>query len=501
MNQLRAGAILSYVSIFISIIIALVYTPIMIRLLGQSEFGLYSLIGSLAAYFSILDLGLGNAIVRYTARNRAKGDKEFESRLNGTFLILYSIIGLLTVVVGLIAYFNIENIFGSNFTETEIYKAKLMIIILIINFSLSFPLSVFQSYIKAYERFIVDKLISITRIIMVPLITLPMLFLGYGSVTMVIITTSVNILALLYAVYYSFRKLKIQISFNLLEWSVLREIFGYSFFVFLAVIVDQINWNTDQFIIGIFLGTIPIAIYAIAMQFVKLYIQFSTAISNLLLPKASIMVANEASSEELTKFFTKYGRVQYIILAFILSGFILVGKPFIQLWAGDNYTNAYYILLILLIPLTIPLIQNTGISILYASNLQAFRSMVLVFIAVLNIAISIPMVKFYGGIGAAIATSLSLVIGNVLIMNVYYHKRIGINIFYFWKNIIRMTVPMLFALLFGFFVNLLINSNSAIFILVKVVIFSIIYPIIMWFLGINNEERKVFTSIIKRKSI
>lgn len=501
MNQLRAGAILSYISIFISIIIALVYTPIMIRLLGQAEFGLYSLIGSLAAYFSILDLGLGNAIVRYTARNRAKGDKDFESRLNGTFLILYSIIGLITIIVGTIVYFNIETIFGESLADFELRKGKIMIIILIVNFSLSFPLSVFQSYIRAYERFVVDKLIGITRIVMAPVLILPLLFFGYGSVSMVAVTTVVNVGTLIYAMVYSITKLNIKINFNILDWKALREIFGYSFFVFLAVIVDQINWNTDQFILGIFLGTVPIAVYAIAMQFVKLYIQFSTAISNVLLPRASMMIANEASAEELTKFFTKYGRMQYLVLAFILSGFILVGKPFIQLWAGENYTNAYYILLILLIPLTLPLIQNTGISILYASNLQAFRSMVLIFIAVLNVAISIPMVKSYGGIGAAIATSFSLIIGNGLIMNIYYHRRIGINIVYFWKSILRMSIPVIFALFLGFIVNLLIISNSPIFILVKVILFSMMYPIIMWFFGINNEEKRVFISLIKRRTL
>lgn len=498
MNQLRAGALLSYLSIFISIIIALVYTPIMIRLLGQSEFGLYSLIGSLAAYFSVLDLGLNNAIVRYTARNRVKGNKEFESRLNGTFLILYSIIGLFTVIVGIIVYLNIENIFATSFTKSELYKAKLMIIILIINFALSFPLSVFQSFIKAYERFVVDKLISIIRTVMAPVLILPMLLFGYGSVMMVVITTSINILSLLYAMFYSIKKLNLKINFNIIEWTTLKEIFGYSFFVFLAVIVDQINWNTDQLIIGIFLGTVPIAIYAIAMQFVRLYIQFSTAISNLLLPRASMMVANDASSKELTDFFTKYGRIQYLVLAFILSGFILVGKPFIQFWAGENYTNAYYILLILLIPLTTPLIQNTGISILYASNLQAFRSMVLIFIAILNVIISIPMVKFFGGIGAAIATSFSLIVGNVVIMNVYYHKRIGINMSYFWKNIMQMSIPMLLALSLGFIVNVLIPLNNPLFIFIKIVIFTIIYSVIMWFLGMNSNEKHVFTSMLKR---
>src|SRR5699024_3700339 len=105
-----------------------------------------------------------------------------------------------------------------------------------------------------------------------------------------------------------------------------------------------------------------------------------------------------------------------------------------------------------------------------------------------------------GGIGAAIATSVSLLIGNVLIMNVYYHRRIGIDILYFWKNIIRMSIPMLLALLLGIAVNILITSDSTFFILIRVMIFTAIYPTIMWFLGINNREKQVFLSMIRRKS-
>jgi O-antigen/teichoic acid export membrane protein len=101
-NEVKAGALLSYASIFVSIIIGLLYTPIMLRLLGQSEYGLYSLIGSVVGYLSILDLGLGNAIVRYTARNRAVGDKEAESSLNGMFIALYSVIAVLTIAASLL---------------------------------------------------------------------------------------------------------------------------------------------------------------------------------------------------------------------------------------------------------------------------------------------------------------------------------------------------------------------------------------------------------------
>src|SRR5690606_17394912 len=119
-----------------------------------------------------------------------------------------------------------------------------------------------------------------------------------------------------YSVFYSFRYLKVKFSFGKIDKSLLREILGYSFFVFLGIIVDQVYWNTDQLILGIFGGTIPVAVYAIAMQFIRLYRQFSTSISGLFLPKTSIMIANNATKEVLTESMIRYGRLQYLVIAF-----------------------------------------------------------------------------------------------------------------------------------------------------------------------------------------
>lgn len=497
MSQMKAGAILSYITLFITIFITLLYTPLMIRLIGQPEYGLYALIGSVAAYFSIMDMGLGNAIVRFTARNRAIGDKVFESKLNGMFFIIYSIIGCLTILVGILLLNRIESVFGGSLTATELDKARIMVIILTVNFAVSFPLAVFGSLMQAYERFIVIKLVTITRTVLVPVITLPLLFWGYGSVAMVVITTVVNVSCLLYNVHYCFKHLNINFYFGKIDFQLLKEVLGYSFFVFVGVIVDQIYWNTDQLILGIVAGTIPVAIYAIAMQFIRLYIQFSTSISGLFLPRISMMVANKASNKELTEIMIKYGRLQFIVMAYILSGFILFGQPFINIWAGIDYSNAYYIVLLVMIPLTIPLIQNVGISILYAKNLQGFRSVVLIIIATFNVIMSIPLAKNYGGLGAALATAVSLIVGNIIIMNIYYHRKVGIDIARFWKKIGLISIPIVMAILLGSGMNLLIQQSSLLYLLYKVLLFSIIFIALLWYLGFNNYEKNLSLSILK----
>lgn len=491
-NQLKIGAILSYVNILAGLIVGLGYTPIMIRLLGQSEFGLYSLIGSLVAYLSVLDMGLGNTIVRYVSRNRAIGDKKSESELNGLFLAIYSVIGLITLIVGCVLYFNVDNMFGATLSADQIERAKIMMILLIFNIAISFPLSVFASLMQAYERFIFLRIFNIISVLLKPIIALPFLFMGYGAVTLVVTATIVNIACLLTNVYYCFKYLDIHFSKGHFEKAFLYEISGYAFFIFLSAIMDKIYWGTGQFILGMVSGTIQVAIYAIAMQFMNMYMQFSNAISGVLLPKVTMMVANGATKIELTNLMIKIGRLQYIVIGYILVMFFLVGKEFIYLWAGENYLSAYLMVLILMIGLLIALVQNAGIAILQAMNLNRYRMTAYTIVAVINIFTSVILAKMYGGLGCAISTGVALLISTGLIMNRYYHKCIGIDIPLFWKNIIHMmpSAFILIALVEIFQMNVSLEYSWLYFI-IKVLIYSLIYFVLMFVLSMNSYEKNL----------
>lgn len=210
------------------------------------------------------------------------------------------------------------------------------------------------------------------------------------------------------------------------------------------------------------------------------------------------MVANNASNDELSQIMIKIGRVQYVVMALILSGFVLYGQPFIKLWAGSNYSDAYLIVLLVMVPITIPLIQNVGIAILQAKNMQGFRSVVYIAIAVLNVIASIPLAKMWGGFGCGLATSVSLILGNIIIMNIYYHRRIGLNIPLFWRNIFRMSIPVLVSLLCGYGINSLFIQEGFIMLASKIVIYSMVYALIMWFFGLNTYEKDLLISPIKR---
>lgn len=497
-NQLKMGAILSYLSLFLGNIISILYTPIMLRLLGQGEYGLYTLANSVIGYLGILDFGIGNALVRYTAKYRADNNKEGEYNLNGMFIVVYSILAIIVLIAGFLLVSNSEKLFSSTLSIKELNTIKILMIIMVFNIAISLPFGIFNSIVSAYERFKFQKILGIIRTILNPLVMLPLLFMGYKSVGMTIATTILNITFIVINIYYCFKVLNVKIRFNKMEISLFKEIFSYSFFIFLNIIIDKIYWGTDQLILGAISGTTMVAIYSIGSTFNSYYMSFSSAISGVFLPRITQMVTKNVSDKELSNLFIKIGRIQFLVLSFVLCGFILVGKEFIQIWAGEGYDNSYYIALVVMIPLTIPLIQNLGITILQAKNMHKFRSNLYMLIALMNLIISIPLAYILGGIGCALASGLCFFIGNGLIINIYYYKKINIDIPGFWKNIGGMSIPAIISLLLSSSISSFIEVDGPGIIIIKGLIFILIFASSMWSIGMNEYEKNLLKIPLKK---
>jgi len=496
-NQLKAGAALSYITLGLSNLVALLYTPYMLRMLGQSEFGLYSLVASVIAYLTILDFGFGNAIIRYTAKFRAEGKVEEQYSMFGMFLILYSIIGIVSFFAGLGLYYNVDLIFENGMTLAEIDKAKIMILIMIFNLAITFPLSIFGSIINAYEDFVFQKIISIARIILNTIAMVIILEIGYKAIGMVVVTTVFNVLTLVVNYFYCKQKIKIKIYFRKFEWGFLKEVSVYSFFIFLNIIMDRIYWSSGQFILGAYVGTAAVAVFALSISIHSMYMNFSTAISGVFLPKVISIVTKQNTEKEISNLFIRTGRIQYSILSYILIGFLIFGKSFIVLWAGNEYIESYYISLLFLIPSTVSLTQNLGIVVLQARNQMKFRSILYIIISFFSLVIQIPLVKYFGGFGAAFGVFIGLLLGQIIGMNIYYYKRQKIEIIQFWFQIYKMSVFPLIIGIIGFVIFHIYNNNTLINLVSGIILFSSIYLPVAWLYSLNDYERSLYKSLFR----
>lgn len=497
-NQLKAGAVLSYISMGLGYLVSIIYTPIMLRLLGQSEYGLYNLVASVVAYLGVLNFGFGSAYIRYYSRYKVQDDREKIATLNGMFLIIFSVIGLIAVIAGIVLAMNTEVIFGSELTSTELSRAKILMMILVINLAISFPNIVFTSHITANEKFVFQKLVQMIRTVVNPFVVLPVLLMGYGSVGMVVATTVLNISVEIINAIYCINKLKMKFSFRKFDFKLMREMTVFSSYIFINLLIDQINWNIDKFILGRFNGTVAVAVYGLAAQLNSYYLSISTTISSVFIPRVHRLVANSDNDIELTKLFTRIGRLQFIMLTLISSGLIFFGRPFINMWAGRNYDGAYPIVLLLIIPVTIPLIQNIGVEIQRAKNMHQFRSWAYFFIALGNLGLTIPLTKAYGGVGAAIGTAVSLILGNGFLMNWYNHVKVGLDMKFFWKQIMSFVPALIIPIIFGICINTFFDLYNIVFFLGFGILYVVIFCICMWYFGMNRYEKDLLGKPIKK---
>ena len=497
-KQRKSGAVLSYVSIIINCIIQLLYTPLLIRMLGQSEYGLYSLVASIIGYLTVLDFGFGNAIIVYTAKYRAQGKYEEEKKLHGMFNLIFIIIGIVAGILGFILFLLSNKIFGNTMTQLELHKMKIMMLILSFNLMLTFSFSIYNSIISAYEKFTFQKIIAIISAVLKPALMIPLLFIGYKSIALSIVITIVNIIVVFSNYYYCKNKLNVTTKFLGFDKALFKVIFGYSIWIFLGVIVDKANWSVDQFVLGAVSGTVAVSIYSIASTLNILFLNLSTAISGILLPKMSKMVANKASSEELTNEFIKVGRIQYYIIFLMCSGLVLFGKEFISLWAGEGFSESYYVALLLIIPVCIPLIQNLGISIRQAMNMHKFPAVVNIVIAVLNIIISIPLARKYGAVGAAVGTAIGITI-SIIINNMYYYAKIKLNIFKFWHEILVLTIKFFIAVIIIVIFIKIINLEGILFIVVNGALYTAVFCLVSYFICMNKYEKNLIKNITSRR--
>lgn len=282
------------------------------------------------------------------------------------------------------------------------------------------------------------------------------------------------------------------------QWGFLREVTIYSFWIFLNVIMDRVYWSTGQFILGIVAGTTAIAVFAVAIQLQSMYMHFSTAISSVFLPKVTGMVALHNNNSEISNLFIKTGRIQNIVMAMILFGFLTFGHPFIALWAGPEYCNAYIITCLFFISLYIPLIQNLGVTILQARNQMKFRSLLYIAIAIVALILQYYFANVWGGIGCAIAISGSLLAGQGIVMNIYYKVRQGIDIKRFWKEIAQMNLaPFILSLCFMYAMHdVIIDSWSKL--ALWICTYTSIYIVLLYKMSMNQYERTIFTEPIKK---
>ena len=489
--------ILSYINLGIGNLIPFLYTPIMLQLLGQSEYGLYKIAGSTTSYLSLMAFGIGSAVSRFIIRARTQEGKEAEERMFGLFNLLFRGIALLTLIVGGIVAWNLDFLYGASLTPDQLSRMKILVSLMAINTAVSFSATSYNAVVSSHERFLFIHSINIISTIGTPVCNLIILFMGYRSVGMAMVSLSLNILVRVIYILYVRRALEIKPRYDHLPGSALREIFAFSFWIFVSNIVSRIYSATDTVIIGAIpaLATVGAAVYSVGTTFSSIMYSLAQVTPGLFAPRVNKMVFSGASSEKLSNLMIKAGRMQGYIVALVCSGFIAFGMAFLDCYVGPGYREAYWVAVVIMIPNCIPLVQSVANSVQQAKGMNRFRAKVYLLIALINVFGTIILVQEYGIIGAAIPTGAAYLLGHGLIMNWFYWKRVHLDIPRFWKNMIPV-----FMLAGVMCIAALVISNWIDFyrwdhLLAGILAYTVIYCLGLWKWILSIEEKNMISGV------
>jgi len=500
LSQLKKGAFLNYATIFLTNVVGILLTPFILSHIGASEYGIYLTIGALVGTISLLDFGLNSTIVRFVAKYRAEKNRIGEENFLAVTMRIFFVISAIIVVLGVMFYTFFIDSYFTKMNSDEIKIAKTIFVILIFNLSISLPGGAFTGICYGYESFVFPKILNIIRYITRSITVVAILTLGGKAIALVVIDTVFNVLIIITTLVFVFKNLKVKFKLHEFSFNFVRQIFSYSGWIFVFALVSLFQWQAGHWVLGRISVPKVLTIYGIGITLGSYYGAFSTAISGVFLPRATQMSVANATGEQLTDMMIKIGRLSFIILMFIFSSFLLYGLQFVNLWVGNELGEegsyeSWLIALMIMVAYTLPLVQGFGNSILEAKSKLAFKAILYLSFMFLGTILGAVLAKDYGAIGMMTGSVIAwMLVQNV--MNFYYHKKIGLNILRFFKELLsRTSIAILIAILIGYAINL-IPGNEWLNFIYKAISYTVVFSILMFQIGLNGFEKDLFKKTV-----
>ena len=496
-NQIKYGAIVSYIALFVNILIGLVYSPWVIRSIGKADYGLYTLALSIINLF-VFDFGLGSAVTRFIAKYNAEGRTDKVNDFIGLTIKMYLIADIVIFIILTSIFFLIPVIY-QGLTPEEVEKFKYIFVISAAFSVISFPFIPTTGILSANEQFIPLKLCDLAHKLIIVLLMSCCLLLGYGLYALVVVNSVAGIIAIALKLSFIKKYLNIKINWRFWDREELRAVLGFSVWVMIIAICQRSVLNLCPTILGIVSDSNAIAVFGVAITVEALIYSFANALNGLFLPKVSKMVVNN-NDGAILELMIRVGRIQIFIISLLLIGFICVGKSFVEAWLGDAYSEVYWCVVILITPSFVYLPQEVANTAVVAKNQVRYQAYIGILKGFSNIILAFPLVKLLGVYGMALSVFISYSI-SILCSNILFQKKLNINIESFFKNTFFKFAPsLIIALLLALIATHFIYVQGWLGVVFRVIITTVIYLPIVFFGGLNKSERNLLYSIIKKRA-
>lgn len=502
LDQVKVGAVLSYLSIILNIVAGLVYTPWMIEQIGTSDYGLYTLANSIITLF-LIDFGLSASVSRFVAKYRVEGNQEKIESFLATIYKLYLLIDFIIFAVLIAVFFNLSSIYRQ-FSPEEIERLKVVYCIAGGYALISFPCVTFSGILQAYEKFIPMKFADMLYRILVIVTTVVALINDYGLYGLVAAQSLAGLVDIAYKYYFVRKNVRVKLTHHKVDKDEAKELVTFSAWTTVASIAQRLIFTITPTILGMVAANASwdIAIFGIVVTIEGYSYTITSAIDGMFLPKISNIVTLDDSDKRLTNLAINVGKFQFFVNGLIIVGFALVGREFITLWMGKEYLMAYYGILLVIVPSIFYNSLQIGTTTIIVKNLVNYRAYVAIAMGLINVVLSFILSTKFGVMGACVSIFFAYMFRSIFTA-VIIELKTEINIKVFAKKCyLRMSVPVILSLAVSYWVLKLIKGLSWLHLVVSGIVIVVIYCVLVYLLGLDSEDKKrINQSIFKRTRI
>ncbi len=481
-----------YLAILAETAIGLVMLPFNLRHLGPAEYGLWILLGSITIHFSVLDLGYGGALVKFMAQYRARGNARALNEIASTLFFIFAAVGVVAYLVIAAVAFNLEHVF--NVTPAQAQTGQWILLLIGLHVSLNFPFSVFGGVISGFQRYDANNVVAIGVSMAVAAVNVAVLLAGYGLVTLVASTVSVRIAGYLIYRLNAYRIYPdLEIGWSLFRRSRLREVTGFSVYSSIIDWANKLNYQLDELVIGMFMGSAWVAIWAPAERIVSGTQRLTNQLNGVLFP---VIVDSDASQQQhrLQQILLQGTRLSLAMVVPIAAALILLAEPLIRAWVGPRMLGAVPVLQILAVSVAIRVGNATSTTLLKGANCHRMLAWVNLGTGVVNVALSIALIKPFGLVGVAIGTLIPIAFSAMFILFPASVRRVGLPIGY---AITHSVLPALWpaaVVAAGLALTRLISSGTLLAVVLQAGAASVIYLALFFAIAIGRRDRALYTA-------
>lgn len=498
----KTGVLFSYVLMAVQILSTMLFTPFLIRTLGQAEYGVYSLMLSITSYFVLFDLGVGTSVIRYMSKYASEGNMREGRKFFGVTTIYYLGIAFLALIVGLIVKSLIPKFFATGLTDAEIVLAQKLFSVTIISSAITLATSAFSNAIIGFEKFAVSKGVAIIMTLLKMVLSIIALYMGFDSMGMVVVNLLTTVLTAVIYVTYVIFKLKIVPVFKGISFSFIKEIVSYSSFVLLQLIASSIITMSPQVLLGAFASDSAaiIGVFSIGVQIIQYFKTVGTHFTSVLMPGLVRFSGQSNANELYEKELIRINRIIFMVLSLVWVVFAIFGKDFVILWAGEDNVGAYYVALLLMLPLLFSYSEGAGYQLLQALAKHKLPAVLQLLTALLSIPVMIMLIMWNALEGATLGCFITFTVCEAVVMNIMYKKQLGIRLTVLFKGMFKGTVPSLaVCAAFGVILKLsgIFGSGWAGFFF-NCLLTVAVYGISMLTFGMNGDEKQMTFDTVKK---